>query len=167
MLALFISHLSCANSLLFLNACYLKLCEFTLGLYIPGRMSHSCLFHSFTICFPLFLYPSFLDPLVFPPGCCSSALELSCWKCQKLAFSPCRETVVVPHLLNTLFVCTLEPRWTWLAPGWMLCVCWKDGCFPKKLCFSLPLSKINRPPLLGFTPLFALSYPFLAFLTPS
>lgn len=39
------------------------------------------------------LYTSSLDPAVFPSGCCSSALELACWKCQKLAFSPCRVTV--------------------------------------------------------------------------
>lgn len=42
----------------------------------------------------LCLYTSSLDPAVFPSGCCSFALELSCWKCQKLAFSPYRVTVM-------------------------------------------------------------------------
>lgn len=69
-------------------------------------MSFPCPFHPLTICFPLFLHPSFLDPAVFPSGWCSSALDLSCWKCQKCAFSPCRVSAVsLISSMHFLFAC--------------------------------------------------------------
>lgn len=91
----------------------MELYAFTSGFHIPGRMSLPCPFHPLTICFPLFLYPSFLDPTVFPSGCCSSALELSFWKAQKLAFSACRATAV--SLISSMHF--LFTRWNCVGLG--------------------------------------------------
>lgn len=121
-------------------------------------------FHPFTICFPLFLYPYFFDPAVFPSGCCSSALELSCWKCQKLAFSPCRVTVVsLISSMHFLFAC-----WNCVGLGLLLggCCVFTEETFVSQKSFAAPChcpKSIDRLclvllPCLHFL---SISYPFL------
>lgn len=124
----------------------------------PRKKVTSLSFPSFHHLFSsfFFLYPCFLDPAVFPSGCCSSALKLSCWKCQKLAFSSCR--VIAVSLMSSM--CFLFTRRNHVGLGLFLggrCV-FAEEMFvsQKKHCCSLPLSKINRQTLPGFALLFAL-----------
>lgn len=110
------------SSLLFLDACCLLLCAFTSGFHIPRRMSLPSPFCPLCSSLSLHFFPY---PAVFPSGCCSSALELSCWKCQNLAFSPCRvawcsSSPQCTFCLFTGIVLALTFSW------WMLYMCWMD-----------------------------------------
>lgn len=93
-----------------------------LHLPLVSTSQEECRFPALSILSPsvfLFLHSSFLDPAVFLSGCCSSALELSCWKCQKLAFSPCRVTAV--SLISSMHF--LFAHWNCVGLGLLLGGC--------------------------------------------
>jgi len=99
----------------------LAVCSFV-HLPLVSTSQGECHFPVLSILSPsvFLLHPSFLDPVVFPLGCCSSALEPSCWKCQKLAVCPCRVTAV--SLISSMHF--LFARWNRVGLGLLL----GEGC---------------------------------------
>lgn len=104
----------------------------------PQKNVTSLPFLSFVFLF--FLIPLPLTLAVFPSGCCRSALELSCWKCQKLAFPLaewqwCSSSPQCIFCLLTGIMLALTCSW------WMLCISCRDTCLTKQCHCSLLLFK--------------------------